>query len=352
MGGTLKLSAWILVGCLLSLLICRPASALDPNRKISQYGHTAWRVQDGAFTGAIATIAQTANGYIWIGTVNGLVQFDGVRFVAWKSAKGQSLPRPRITALLGARDGSLWIGTSGGLSQLKDGDLFNFPRTSGIAKIIEDQSGTIWLTRYAQTDGGGPLCRVDGQKLQCFDKTDGIPAEWGVGLSVDSLGNFWIGSHTLCQWKPGEVARTYFQKELSHTEAGVLELAAGPNGSMWAALEGTGRDLGVRHFVGGAWTSYEVGDFHGALVHAQALFLDRENALWVGTLNEGLYRIHDGVAERYRSADGRTRMQRVPVAADHPTRIVATQSRGCRAARTSASGRVNERPGLTGFVNN
>lgn len=289
---------------MLLLLAAKPAWAIDPGRHLTQYAHTAWRVQDGVFTGAIATIAQTASGYVWIGTVNGLVQFDGVRFVAWKSAKGQSLPRLRITALLGTRDGSLWIGTSGGLSQLKDGDLFNFPQTSGIAKIIEDQSGTIWVTRYAQTDGGGPLCKVDGQMLQCFDKTDGIPVEYGVGLGIDSLGNFWIGSHALCQWKPGEVARTYFQKELSHTEAGVLELAAGPNGSMWAALEGTGRDLGVRHFVRGAWTSYEAGDFHGTLVHAQALFLDRENALWVGTLNDGLYRIHDGVAEHYRSADG------------------------------------------------
>lgn len=290
---------------MLLLLAAKSAWAVDPGRHLTQYAHTAWRVRDGVFSGAVVTVAQTASGYIWIGTVNGLVQFDGVRFVAWKSAKeGQSLLRPRVTALLGTRDGSLWIGRSGGLSRLKDGDLFNFPRTSGISKIIEDQSGTIWVTRYAQTDGGGPLCRVDGQTLQCFGKTDGIPVEYGIGLSVDSLGNLWIGSHALCQWKPGEVARTYFQKELSHTEAGVLDLAAGPDGSMWAALQGTGRDLGVRHFVRGAWTSYEVGDFHGALVYAQALFLDRENALWVGTLNEGLYRIHDGMAERYRSADG------------------------------------------------
>src|SRR5499433_1898044 len=67
------------------------ALAVDPNRYISQYGHTAWRIQDGVFSGAPNALAQTTDGYIWIGTQSGLVRFDGVRFVPWTPGNGKGL---------------------------------------------------------------------------------------------------------------------------------------------------------------------------------------------------------------------------------------------------------------------
>jgi len=57
--------------------------AVDPGRYISQYGHTAWRIQDGFLGGAANAIAQTTDGYLWIGTQAGLLRFDGIRFVPW-----------------------------------------------------------------------------------------------------------------------------------------------------------------------------------------------------------------------------------------------------------------------------
>jgi len=71
---------WITGATVAVLLVPRPASALEPKTRIAQYRHTAWRVQDGAFESAPNAIAQTADGYIWIGTGSGLVRFDGVRF--------------------------------------------------------------------------------------------------------------------------------------------------------------------------------------------------------------------------------------------------------------------------------
>ena len=52
--------------------------AVDPNRRISQYGHTFWRIQDGTFGDEPMAIAQTTDGYLWIATMAGLVRFDGV----------------------------------------------------------------------------------------------------------------------------------------------------------------------------------------------------------------------------------------------------------------------------------
>jgi ligand-binding sensor domain-containing protein len=90
--------------------------AVDPSRHISQYGHTAWRIQDGVFNGSPFAVTQTTDGYLWIGTRAGLLCFDGVRFVPWTSPDGKYLPSSDIGSLLGARDGSLWIGMEGGLS--------------------------------------------------------------------------------------------------------------------------------------------------------------------------------------------------------------------------------------------
>ena len=97
-------------------MVC-PAMALNPDRQITQYGHTAWRLDEGIFPSAPHAIAQTADGYLWIGTETGLVRFDGVRFVAWTAPAGQSLPSTSIYSLAGTRDGGLWIGTASDVSR-------------------------------------------------------------------------------------------------------------------------------------------------------------------------------------------------------------------------------------------
>ena len=81
------------VACLVVAVLCVPAHALDPNRHISQYGHTVWRVQDGAIDFA-GEITQTADGYLWLGSTNGLLRFDGVKFVPF-APPGLNLPTQR-----------------------------------------------------------------------------------------------------------------------------------------------------------------------------------------------------------------------------------------------------------------
>jgi ligand-binding sensor domain-containing protein len=137
-----------------SLLACPSANALDPDRRISQYAHTAWRVRDGVFAAAPTAITQTTDGYVWIGTLGGLLRFDGVRFVPWTPPTGEHLPAAAVISLLGAADGSLWIGTASGLAQWKNGNLLNFPETVGrVNSIYEDREGTIWMAR-SRTQAG------------------------------------------------------------------------------------------------------------------------------------------------------------------------------------------------------
>jgi SnoaL-like polyketide cyclase/Two component regulator propeller len=79
--------AVIALGILLAC--CRCASALNPSPAINQYAHTAWTVREGFSKGVIFSIAQTPDGYLWLGTEFGLLRFDGVRNVAWQPPAGQ-----------------------------------------------------------------------------------------------------------------------------------------------------------------------------------------------------------------------------------------------------------------------
>ena len=154
-------------GLFLLFVLASTAWAVDLHTLISQYGHTAWRIQDGVVSNPGA-ITQTTDGYIWMRTASGLMRFDGVKFTPWTAPSGKSLAGNGISTLLGGRDGSLWIGTYGGLSRLKNGELFNYkttPNSPGINNIIEDHAGAIWVTRYHLNDGRGSLCRVEGDKL-------------------------------------------------------------------------------------------------------------------------------------------------------------------------------------------
>ncbi len=67
---------------------CQSFFALNPSLDISQYAHTAWTVRDGFSLGNIYAIAQTPDGYLWLGSEFGLFRFDGLRFTPWQPAGG------------------------------------------------------------------------------------------------------------------------------------------------------------------------------------------------------------------------------------------------------------------------
>src|SRR5215510_11012771 len=114
--------------CLATLLSwASPASALNPALAVSQYSHTAWNIREGFFSSPVSSIAQTPDGYLWLGTESGLLRFDGVRIVQWQPRGDQQLPSTNITSLLVSRDGRLWIGSFAGLASMKDGRLVAYP---------------------------------------------------------------------------------------------------------------------------------------------------------------------------------------------------------------------------------
>src|SRR5262249_13058253 len=125
------------------ILLAARAFALDPKLDVSQYAHTAWKIREGFTKGAILSIAQTPDGYLWLGTEFGLLRFDGVRAVPWQPPPQQQLPSSTISCLLVTRDGTLWIGTYKGLSSWKGGKLTQYSELAGQAvfRLLEDREG-------------------------------------------------------------------------------------------------------------------------------------------------------------------------------------------------------------------
>ena len=287
--------------CFLLLLAGKSCLAVDPSKQITQYAHSVWRTQDGFLNGAISEITQTRDGYLWIGTENGLLRFDGVRFVPWKPEGGNRLSS-RISALLGARDGSLWIGTDSGLSHLVHGDLIQYPdRPGGVVEIIESAGGEIWFSIIQSVDKDAwGICKVVGARTQCYyGKAN------GSSLVEDGSGSLWTGSgSTLTRWRLGSPS-TYTQHGLRLAAPdGVGSLAPARDGSMWVGMMSPGRGPGLQQFTNGAWKPFIGPHFDSSNLLVSSLLLDRENVLWVGTYRQGIYRIRGQQVDHFGSADG------------------------------------------------
>jgi len=287
---------------------CPYAFAIDSTIHITQYAHSSWRVQDGAFRGAPVAITQTKDGYLWIGTDVGLVRFDGVRFVPWNPPSGERLLDPRVFSMLAAQDGSLWIGTGYSISHWISGKLINYPQLSGrIEAIAEDIDGTVWFVRTQITDGMGPLCRISKEHLQCYGEADGIPFPIALKLITGNSGELWIeGYDELCRWKPRSSAGSCLSSVAHRPEtfASLRGLATARNGRLWAARDRSGSFLQLDQFEQQKWTTQVFPKIAINNSDITTLFVDRDNALWIGTANHGVFRVVGDSIDHYRHTDG------------------------------------------------
>jgi ligand-binding sensor domain-containing protein len=289
--------AFALPGTLLACILlawCPAAFALNPASDVSQYAHTSWKIRDGFTKGQIRAIAQTPDGYLWLGTEFGLLRFDGVRAVPWQPPPGQRLPSDFVFSLLAARDGTLWIGTSKGLVSWKDGKLTQYPELASqyIFRLIEDHEGTVWV-------GGagipiGKLCSVQNGNVKCYGE-DGSLGRGVLGLFEDGKGNLWAGvDNGLWRWKPGPPKFYPFSGESDSIQG----FAEDDEGATLFDVRN-----GIRRIVDGKIEDYPLpGNVSEIKTHR--MLRDREGGLWLGTFSRGLVHVHQGRTDVFSSSDG------------------------------------------------
>jgi signal transduction histidine kinase/ligand-binding sensor domain-containing protein len=295
---------------LLALFVISSAGwifGLDPTGHVSQYGHRVWRVQDGYFGGMPNAVAQTTDGYIWVGTDAGLFKFDGVRFIPWIAQSGEQLPSSTILALLGARDGSLWIGMGSGLAHLVNNRLILYQKNEEwlTPKILEDKDGRIWIARESSDDHTHPLCRVVDTEIQCYGSKDGVDLYDADALIQDASGDLWAGGDTtFIRWRAG-VSKVYRPPSLKSSAGfgGVDAFAVTTDGTLWVGMTQSGPGGGLQHLVGSALQPFLAPKLNGESLDVATLWSDRQNGLWVGTA-QGLYKIRGTDVDHYTSADG------------------------------------------------
>jgi ligand-binding sensor domain-containing protein len=298
--------------------LCLPVLGLNPDRLISQYAHSAWRLQDASLGGQPWTIAQTTDGYIWVGTYSGIVRFDGVRFVPWIPPGGEILSTESITALLGTSDGDLWIGTfkagsvGGHLWRWHHQQLTQYPDVgtiSSIYSIREKDRNSVWVATTRPREEQGAVCEVEGERLHCYDASNGLPGRCCVMLAKDSGGDFWIAAFaSVVKWKPrSSIAEVTKVPGLDPGNPGGASSVIPLNdGSALFGIDTPGRGRGLQRFSHGAWTPLTAPNWNSSSVAVLNLFLDSQNTLWVATKDRGLYRIRNGKVDHFGSSEGLT----------------------------------------------
>lgn len=130
-----------------------PLCAQAGDRTIGQFVHTAWSAKDGL--PAVYALAQATDGFLWLGTMQGLYRFDGISFERYEPRSGPAFQSSNVTALLALPNGDLWIGyRDRGVSRLRDGGNTNFTNADGlpsgrVTRLVANREGVIW----AATDG-------------------------------------------------------------------------------------------------------------------------------------------------------------------------------------------------------
>jgi PAS domain S-box-containing protein len=288
--------------CVLSLwLTSSVAQALDPNKRLTQYSHTAWRIQDGFLPNIPWWISQTKDGYLWVGGGNGASRFDGVRFTPWSAP----IASPPIGHPISVRAGEFWITSRTELAHVRDNVVISRYDFPGIDAISKDSDGTIWALSYLNPDR--VLCHATDAKIRCFGKAEGITIQEASSFIPDGKGGFWIGGDTsLLHWKMGAASEVYSPQHLQSNvgQIGIHSLVEDSDGSLLVGIMAAGPGLGLERLSNGVLTPVVLPNFDGSKLLIYKLMEDSDKNLWIATYGNGIYRIHGQTVDHFGRADG------------------------------------------------
>ena len=322
--------------------------ALDPYRSLTQYSRTVWTQADGLPQDTVRAITQTADGYLWLGTEEGLARFDGYEFTTFDKRDGD-LPSNYITALAATADGALWIGTAAGLTEYRDKRFRTFTTRDGlpdnaITGLYADHAGVLWivagvgLSRFENgrftNHAPGPLTAVravvEDRRRQLFVggmsgvsrfSAEGFTPVIGEAqlagrfvtcMAAGADGAVWIGSSGgVLAISPEGVVRSYRTAE-GLPDPMVRALWCDRSGLIWA-----GTNRGVARFNGHRFT---VALAETGVVAVRSIAGDREGNLWVGD-NSGLSRLRDEAFTVYGRSEGWPSVIPTTVLQDHAGRV-------------------------------
>lgn len=336
--GHIHRSGWfrVAVGLLAIAVPAAPAAhALNPARTITQYIQTSWTSESGLPQNSVHAIAQTSDGYLWLGTEEGLARFDGIHFTLYSRELFDGLASDYIQALAPGPDGTLWIGTDSGLSSYtpdtanpSGGSFRTLTRRDGLAAnsivaLCVDRDGALWVgtprglnrivagnienwttghgladpsIRALTLDAHGRLwvgtsnglSRLDRNRFVSFTTRDGLPGNTVTSLAAAPNGSLWAGTdtHGIAEFRDGRFVLPSARLPWNEIDA----LLVDRDGNLWIAFD----RHGIARLARGTLDLYGTAQGLPSDRCTRALFQDREGSLWIGLLDSGVVQLRDG----------------------------------------------------------
>ena len=321
-----------------------PASAPEWSVKpLAQYTHRVWMRDQGLPQNSVNAILHARNGYLWIGTQEGIARFDGSRFTILNRRTTPAFRSHYVWSLLEDRSGVIWVGTNGGgLTKLGTPKPSTFGIEQGLPgttiwSLFEDAGGTLWVgTENGLAFLPSHARDLDMPVFQTVRRLRGIDVR---SIAADTDGTLWLGTgrglfalhdstvrsiplrktaavHAVRLLQVGGKWSVFFVEGnvLFRVERGVpvvharlpfrttvliFGIDADTSGAVWLATAGAG----ICRLVHGAWSTFTSRD---GLPDNQvrALFIDHEETVWIGTYGGGLNALYDAKFASYSRTSG------------------------------------------------
>jgi ligand-binding sensor domain-containing protein len=258
------------------VLFALQSEASDSSKPLTEYTHTVWNRRDGIPSAFIYSIAQTRDGYLWLATTDGLVRFDGVRFVHWRPKTGHTALLGVVRSLCAARDGSLWIGTEAGLvGRIRGDELTTSSIGPQIEAMLEDRDGTLW----AATENS--LLRFHPATQEQIGTAVALPEPFLSGPLQDRSGSLWFSTRSgVLRLNPRDP-----QVRLEKTLKGKFWLSVDAGGTIWITnAQGLSQPLREGQALSG-------NEIATKAFNVRTVLRDSEGNTWIGTLGQGLVRL-------------------------------------------------------------
>ncbi len=325
---------------------------LKPHRNISEYSHRSWDSKNGFLPYSINIILQTRDGYLWLGTDEGLVRFDGMEFSTFNTSNTKAFKTNNISSLVEDRDGRLWIGCrDGGLLSYYD-DSFTYYlikdslKDDRILSMCLDHENNLWIG----TNSNLSYISLDEIPKQTFSGEQCIPKLSDIDFSIyyatslfcDAGGVVWVvakGTSHIVRISSGNKEKkmifgtpiqAHIQCFLSDTKGrnwvgtgfglkvlrdnnlylfsaknglfnfGVTSLIEDQIGNLWIGTHGNGLyKLDTAGYINKFYVKDEI-----SLDRVMSLFEDTEGGIWIGTRGGGLHRLQKKIFKTYTTNDG------------------------------------------------
>ncbi|MBV8550218.1 MAG: hypothetical protein JOY54_02880 [Acidobacteriaceae bacterium] len=321
------------------VLVGSPAWALDSRESLAHFGYQTWQTENGLPQNSVHAIAQSREGYLWLGTEDGLVRFDGFKFSIYDTRNTPQLRSNDIRQLLLASDGALWAATAGGVVRLEGSRFTAFTDRDGLPgdnvwSLFESPSAGLWAVT---ADG---LAHYENGRFRASSNPSGMESMTGA-IAGGERGSLWVGTRAGVRvFRDGRFARVPVQGALPNPVVDAILIDR--SGHIWVGTQNglvTWSELGSRVYSAS-------NGLPGRVV--TALYQDNVGTIWVGT-DGGLARITNGELQRFPSGNTLAGNTILCIAEDREGNLwVGTEAAGVTIVREPKFTTYTARDGLAG----